>query len=79
MGQNTEEQRANAELRFKKSKAAAAMRSQAMAEYEAEAKAVRIKSAKLRTLRLAKQAEDAAAVESAPKTAKRTRKAPKGN
>lgn len=77
MARNIEEQRANAELRFKKSQAAAAIRGQAMAEYEAEAKATRAKSERLKMLRLAKQAEDEAAVQSVQKAPKRTRKAPK--
>jgi hypothetical protein len=71
-----EEQRAKAELKFKRAESAA-MRGQAMAEYEADAKATRSKSAKLKTLRLAKEAEEQAAAESAPKVVKRVRKAAK--
>ena len=75
MARTPDEQQAKAEMRFKRSQPAAD-REQAMAEYEAEAKAVRARSVKLKTLRLAKEAEDEAAAENAPKAMKRTRKAP---
>ena len=54
----------------------------AMSDYEAEAAAVRAKTARLRALRLARDAEQAAAAPPAPvkkKKAAKTEKVPQGN
>jgi len=54
----------------------------AMSDYEAEAAAVRAKTARLRALRLARDAEQAAAAPPAPvkkKRAAKTEKVPQGN
>ncbi len=52
--------RARADLRFKKQEEAATVRQKAMAEYAAESDARKVKTDKLRALRLAKEAEDLA-------------------
>lgn len=64
--------RANADKKFQKNQAA----DQAMNEYEARLASQRSKSAKLRELRMARDAEEAAKAEAAPKPApkKRTKK-----
>ena len=48
------------DLRFKKQEEAATVRQKAMAEYAAESDARKVKTDKLRALRLAKEAEDLA-------------------
>jgi hypothetical protein len=70
--------RARADLRFKKAEEAATLRAKAMAEYDAETDARRKKTAKLKALRLAKEAEVAAAAEAEPpkKAARPRKKAP---
>ncbi len=57
MKPNSERTRAQAEATFKKKERQAAEGRKAMAEYEAQALAVREKTARLRALRLAKEAE----------------------
>jgi len=52
--------RARADQRFKKQEEAATLREKAMAEYAAESAARQAKTAKLKALRLAKEAEDIA-------------------
>ena len=60
MGTQSEEIQAKAELRFKKLKQASAVRAKSMADYEAVGQRRAILSAKLKTLRLAKEAADIA-------------------
>jgi hypothetical protein len=55
-------ERDQAEARFKKAQKAAHEAKEARAHYESEARATREKTAKLRALRLAKEAADAATV-----------------
>jgi hypothetical protein len=73
---NSDEARARADQKFKKSEQAATARDKAMAEYMAEAEKQRAKTAKLKALRLAKEAEDAAAAKTKSKK-KPAGKAPK--
>lgn len=69
--------RARADLRFKKQEEAATVRQKAMAEYVAETDARKVKTRKLRALRLAKEAEDLANAPAAPvKKPTRARKKP---
>ncbi len=74
-----EEQQTNAEIRLEKARKVALERAAAMNEYSTEAEHRRTKSAKLKALRLAKEAEELANAEPvAPKkkpAAKTTRKA----
>ncbi|TGQ67545.1 hypothetical protein EN829_024610 [Mesorhizobium sp. M00.F.Ca.ET.186.01.1.1] len=58
--------RARADLRFKKQEEAATVRQKAMAEYTAESDARKVKTDKLRALRLAKEAEELANAPAAP-------------
>ena len=58
--------RAGADLRFKKQEEAATVRQKAMAEYAAESDARKVKTDKLRALRLAKEAEDLANAPAVP-------------
>jgi len=70
LGDNSKDVRAKADLRFRKAERAATARDQAMNEYAAEDEKRRIKTAKLKELRLAREAEEqaaAAAVAPAPK------------
>ena len=70
MADRSKEARERAEARFTKAEDRAREGKQAMAEFEAAAKAVREKTARLRTQRLAKEAADreaAAQVVPAPK------------
>ena len=70
MGDSSKDVRAKADLRFRKAERAATARDQAMNEYAAESERRRLKTAKLKELRLAKEAEEqaaAAAVPPAPK------------
>ena len=71
--------RARADSRFKKAEEASTLRQKAMAENAAEETARRVKTNKLRELRLAKEAEDLAAEAAkprpAPKKTARARKA----
>ena len=69
--------RARADLRFKKQEEAATIRQKAMAEYTAEGEARRIKTEKLKALRLAKEAADEAEAAANPPTKKTTRSAKK--
>lgn len=69
--------RARADLRFKKQEENASVRNKAMSEYTAEGEARKIKTNKLKELRLAREAADlaeAAANPPAPKKAARVRK-----
>lgn len=67
-------ERDEAEARFKKAQKAAHDAREARAQYEAEAKATREKTARLKALRLAKEATDLAAqADKKPAAAKRTR------
>lgn len=67
MGDSSKDVRAKADLRFRKAERAATARDQAMNEYAAESERRRLKTAKLKELRLAKEAEDqAAAAANAP-------------
>ena len=61
MGDSSKDVRAKADLRFRKAERAATARDQAMNEYAAEDEKRRIKTAKLRELRLAREAEEQAA------------------
>jgi hypothetical protein len=63
---NSNEARARADQKFKKQQQAATARDKAMADYAAETEKQRAKSAKLKALRLAREAEDAAAAEAMP-------------
>jgi hypothetical protein len=70
LGDSSKDVRAKADLRFRKAERAATARDQAMNEYAAESERRRLKTAKLKELRLAKEAEEqaaAAAVPPAPK------------
>jgi hypothetical protein len=64
-------ERDQAEIRFKKAQKAAQDAQEARAQYEAEARAMREKTARLRALRLAKQAADAAVQPAKKPAAKR--------
>jgi hypothetical protein len=67
LGDSSKDVRAKADLRFRKAERAATARDQAMNEYAAESERRRLKTAKLKELRLAKEAEElATAVASAP-------------
>jgi hypothetical protein len=79
LGDSSKDVRAKADLRFRKAERAATARDQAMNEYAAESERRRIKTAKLKELRLAKEAEEqATAVASAPPPKKKpVAKAPK--
>ena len=61
MGDSSKDVRAKADLRFRKAERAATARDQAMNEYAAEDEKRRIKTAKLKELRLAREAEEQAA------------------
>jgi hypothetical protein len=61
--------RARADSRFRKAEEASTARQKAMAEHLAEEAARRVKTKKLRELRLAKEAADAAAEAAKPKPA----------
>ncbi len=65
--------RARADSRFKKAEDASTQRQKAVAEQQAEEAARRVKTGKLRELRLAKEAEDLAAEAANPKPKKVTR------
>lgn len=58
MATNSKEARARAEARFEKQQKAAREGEKGWALYEAEGRAVREKTARLKALRLAKEAED---------------------
>jgi hypothetical protein len=82
LGDSSKDVRAKADLRFRKAERAATARDQAMNEYAAESERRRVKTAKLKELRLAKEAEEqAAAAASAPppkkKAATKASKVPK--
>jgi hypothetical protein len=66
LGDSSKDVRAKADLRFRKAERAATARDQAMNEYAAESERRRLKTAKLKELRLAKEAEEQAAAASAP-------------
>ena len=68
----SEEQRARAETRLSKIQRQASEGAQAMAQYEAASKALIDKSAKLKALRLAKEAADLAALADRPPPVKPT-------
>ena len=74
---NSDEARARANLKFKKSQQAATTRDKMLAEHAAEADRQRAKTAKLKALRLAKEAVDLAAAEAMPPKKKPAGKAPK--
>jgi hypothetical protein len=69
---NSEDARARAEASFKRKERQAIEGAKAMAEYEAQLIAVRERTARLRALRLAKQAEDAKRAKSSSPAAPRT-------
>ena len=70
---NSKEDQEKAEVRFHKTLKKAQEAKQAMSQYEADARAVSEKTAKLRALRLAKEAADAKeAAEKKPKIKKRS-------
>ena len=69
--------RARADSRFKKSEDASTQRQKAMAETAAEDQARRVKTSKLKELRLAKEAADLAAEALKPKPAKKPARAAK--
>lgn len=82
MADHSKEARDRAEARFERMKKATQEGQKAKAHYEAEGRAVREKTARLRLLRLAKEAADAAQAASEPpkvkkKSATKTAK-PKG-
>jgi hypothetical protein len=58
MGDNSEEARARAEAKFQKQQKAAAEGTKATAEHEAQARAVDANTARLKSLRLTKEAAD---------------------
>jgi hypothetical protein len=60
LGDSSKDVRAKADLRFRKAERAATARDQAMNEYAAESERRRLKTAKLKELRLAKEAEELA-------------------
>ena len=66
MGDSSKDVRAKADLRFRKAERAATARDQAMNEYAAESERRRLKTAKLKELRLAKEAEEQAAAAAVP-------------
>jgi hypothetical protein len=66
LGDSSKDVRAKADLRFRKAERAATARDQAMNEYAAESERRRLKTAKLKELRLAKEAEEQAAAASSP-------------
>ena len=66
MGDSSKDVRAKADLRFRKAERAATARDQAMNEYAAESERRRIKTAKLKELRLAKEAEEQATAAASP-------------
>ena len=66
MGDSSKDVRAKADLRFRKAERAATARDQAMNEYAAESEKRRLKTAKLKELRLAKEAEEQAAAAAIP-------------
>ena len=63
---NSEELRAKAEQRFRKIQQAATARAQSMADYVSVGEKRKILSSKLKTLRLAREAEDLAAASILP-------------
>ena len=69
--------RARADSRFKKAEEASTSRQKAVAEHEAEEQARRLKTSKLREMRLAKEAEDLAAEALKPKPAPKKPRAPR--
>jgi hypothetical protein len=77
MSDNSNDIRAKANTRFLETQKKAADRKQASNDYESEAKAREAKTAKLKALRLAKEAEDrlTAALTPAPVKAKRASRA----
>jgi hypothetical protein len=77
LGENSKDARTKADLKFRTAERQATAQRRAMAEYEAESERRRIKSSKLKELRLAKEAEEA--VERTAKGAlpKKTKSAPK--
>lgn len=78
MGDSSKDVRAKADLRFRKAERAATARDQAMNEYAAESERRRLKTAKLKELRLAKEAEEqATAAVAAPPKKKPVAKLPK--
>src|SRR5215203_855416 len=58
MGYSSEEARARAEAKFQKQQKAAEAGAKATAEHEAQARAVEVNTARLKSLRLAKEAAD---------------------
>ena len=76
MADNSEAARARAEARFEKLQKTSQENAAVWAQYEASCSAIRERTSTLKELRLAKEAEDAAAAASVVKTAtKRKRKA----
>jgi hypothetical protein len=68
LAKSSNEAKARAEASFKRKEQQAREGKQAMAEYEAAGKAMREKTARLKALRLAKEAADREAAKNAPKT-----------
>ena len=71
MADHSKEARDRAEARFERMKKATQEGQKAKAHYEAEGRAVREKTARLRLLRLAKEAADAAQAENEPTKVKK--------
>ena len=71
LGDSSKDVRAKADLRFRKAERAATARDQAMNEYAAESERRRLKTAKLKELRLAKEAEEQAAAAAVPPVPKK--------
>lgn len=70
MSDKTEEARQRAETKFEKAKTASRESDKVWAQHEAEGRAVRAKTARLKLLRLAKEAADLQIAAEAAKTAK---------
>lgn len=70
MSDKTEEARQRAETKFEKAKVASRESDKVWAQHEAEGRAIRAKTARLKTLRLAKEAADLELAAEAAKTAK---------
>lgn len=71
MNNQSKEGRELAEAKFAKAQKAKQAGAKAMAQYEADARAVREKTTRLRSLRLAKEAADAAGLAEAKKPARK--------
>jgi len=77
LGTQSEEVQAKAELRFKKLKQASAIRAKSMSDYEAVSQRRAILTAKLKALRLAKEAADVTEAAKLPPRKRSAGKTPK--